>query len=351
MPKSCKYQTLVELLQSDIASGKYGIGDRIPSENQLTQMYSVSRQTVRQALSILEKNNYIERHHGSGSLVKSIDGISPARHDIAVITNYIGSYIFPDVLKGIEETLRSNNYFPFFMATYNRIDNERDILLELSSRSIDGVIAEGTKTALPNPNVALYRQLNERGIPTVFLHSCYPDLDTSVCVMADDYAGAFEAVKFLQKKGHYRIAGIFKSDDMQGHNRYRGYIDALQKNGSSICDDHILWYTTESAKSLKCEQILEVIKDCTALVCYNDKIAVQIMELLRNTPVRIPDDLAVIGFDNSTYGDLPAVKVTSMATDFRKFGQISAEKLLGLLNGKPQKSSTLPWNLVEKEST
>jgi GntR family transcriptional regulator of arabinose operon len=62
-----------------------------------------------------------------------------------VVTTYISEYIFPDILRGIEQVLAQSGYTPFISATYNRVDNERDILNMLLTKPIDGIIIEGRK--------------------------------------------------------------------------------------------------------------------------------------------------------------------------------------------------------------
>ena len=62
-------------------------------------------------------------------------------------------------------------------ATNNRVDNERRIINELLQKPIDGLLVEGTKSALPNPNLDLYRKLRRHGIPVLFLNGYYRDLE------------------------------------------------------------------------------------------------------------------------------------------------------------------------------
>jgi len=350
MPNKAKYHTLMEHLKDDIVTGRYPAGTRIPSENELTALFGVSRQTVRQALSMLENEGYIEKKRGSGSVVRSTFGSNPRTNDIAVITTFIGDYIFPQLLSGIEETLRAGGYSPLIMATRNRVDQERGILLDILARPVRGLIIEGTKTALPNPNIDLYRRLYDRGLPIVFVHGYYPDLSPPVYVVADDRQGAFEAVRYLKDRGHRNIAGIFKSDDMQGHGRYAGYIQALHEFSLPVNDDRLLWYTNESKKSIIAGQALRTIEGCSALVCYNDSIAVDVMELLKPAGIRVPHDLAVIGFDDSRYGNLTGVRITSMSYGTKELGRLAAEKLLNMLGGVSEQPAVMPWSLVEKES-
>ena len=100
-----KYQALAEQLRTGIEGGAYPPGDKLPSENELVASSGLSRQTVRQALALLEQEGRIERRRGSGSVVLGSAAHRAPTRFVAVITTYIGEYIFPELLRGMEEVL------------------------------------------------------------------------------------------------------------------------------------------------------------------------------------------------------------------------------------------------------
>ncbi len=149
----------------------------------------------------------------------------------------------------------------------------------------DGILVEGTKAGLPNPNLDLYRKLISRGVPMVFMHGIYPELSDCLSVLDDNYGGGRQLVEYLYKKGHRSIAGIFKNDDFQGLQRYAGYADALRDLGLPLEDQRVFWYNTESKERLlsdnnSWEQVTDMLHNCTAVVCYNDEIASRLVSLL-----------------------------------------------------------------------
>ena len=159
-------------------------------------------------------------------------------------------------------------------------------------------------------------------------------------------------------KGHTNIAGIFKIDDLQGHGRYNGYLKALTDANLSFSDKNILWFDTDSREHLLndhhiffdsfCETVL---KKCTAVVCYNDEIAYYLVKTLLNKGVNIPDDIAVVSFDNSQLSELSPIKITSLAHGTRRIGQKAAMQMLNLIDKNEVNSETVSWTLVEKESS
>ena len=352
MNSKYKYSTLYNKLKDRISSGRYPSGEKLPTESALMKEFTLSRQTVRQALSCLENEGFIVKRQGSGSIVKE-PGDLPLRErsntTIAVITTYISEYIFPDILRAIVDYLSDRAYQTMIFATRNRVDNERKILNGLLDQPLAGLIIEGTKSALPNPNIDLYREFERRQVPIVFIHATYPELTNTACVVADDKQGGKIATNYLIAKGHKKIAGIFKSDDLQGHLRYAGYTESMRENNLTITDNNVLWYTTESSE-LIADFGLRTIENCTALLCYNDEIALKMLNLLRENDIRIPEDISIISFDNSTYSELSTPKISSCSQRKRQIGALSAKKLLNLIHGIEQESSMIKWRIIEKES-
>ena len=103
--KKLKYYKLMEELKEQIVSGKLRAGDKLPSENELSRAYGVSRQTVRKALLILENAGYIYAEHGRGTFCSELVRHTRTSKNIAVVTTYLSDYIFPRVIQGIDHVL------------------------------------------------------------------------------------------------------------------------------------------------------------------------------------------------------------------------------------------------------
>lgn len=341
-----KYLQLYSHITAAISDGTYSAGDKLPTELEFANRYAVSRQTVRQALEKLERDGLISKIQGSGSYVSSAAESMKKTMRIAVITTYISTYIFPYILRGIEETASHHHYSMQLMATNNSIAKERDILQNLSKNSVDGIIVEGTKTALPNPNLSFYRELAGKNTPFVFFNGYYPDLINEpryniVYVVTDDYAGAFEATAELIRRGHRSIGGIFKSDDIQGIRRFSGYIDALTGADLRVNDDDILWFSTENKNSIALQLSNSgLLSDCTAIVCYNDEIALQLLAYLKTYPGGVT---AVRSFDGTFVPQPEGVDYKSYGHPKEKLGRLAAERIIAMIEGKKEENLVMPW--------
>lgn len=192
----------------------------------------------------------------------------------------------------------------------------------------------------------------------VFIHGWYRDLKDSVSVTDDDFGGGYMLARHLITTGHTKIAGIFKSDDVQGHQRYFGYLSAMRDAGLPMQDNQVYWYTTEDRRYLLdyghtefLDQFFQFhLRDCTAVICYNDEVADQLVRLLLKKGKRVPKDVAVVSFDNSYYSNLCPVRITSLMHEPFKLGKLAASLLLDSIDGKPVTSQRVSWKLIRKES-
>lgn len=352
-----KYQSIADSLRQEIETGVYSSKQLLPTEHLLCQRFQISRQTVRRALSVLEDEGLITRRQGSGShLRERTEPGGLLNCTVAVVTTYINDYIFPGILRGMETVLTANSSAPLLFATQNQVSAERKILQTLLTiKGLDGVLIEGSKTALPNPNLDLYQKLIDQGIRLVFINGTYPELSSTPSVLADNYGGGRMLVEYLHQKGHQNIAGIFKNDDMQGTLRYAGYIEALRDLGLALEDRQICWYNTEMRESFLSESFLNATLDgfggCSAIVCYNDEVAIRIVSHLKKRGVRIPQEMAVVSFDNSQYSELAPVRITSLSHGAQNLGELAADLMLRQLRGETCQSVVVPWVLAEKESS
>lgn len=349
-----KYQALINYIKEQIAAGALCPGDKLPSENELSEQFSISRQTVRKAIGVLEEDGVVRRVKGSGTYLNYDRRENlEQRNSIAVVTTYVESYIFPKTIQGIEKVLFDSGYSVQICFTNNTLEREKSILEDLLSRDdVAGVIVEGTKSGLPNPNIPLYRQLLAKNIPVLFINTYYPELDAPH-VSLNDVETAEKAVQYLIDHGHRDIGAILKLDDGQGRQRYLGYLSAMEAAGLAVSDSRMVWIDTDESKQLAycTEKILNRVEACTALLCYNDQIAFQLIRILSQKGIKVPEDVSIISIDDSDLALHSEVPITSLPHPKEKLGEKAAEVLLQMINGK-KKDLTYEFGtrVVERES-
>ena len=316
-----KHRRISQWIVNSINNGHFKPGDKLPSEHALSKQFDTSRQTVRHATEELVQRGLLARQRGSGTYVCGTayqTGFSPKR--VGVITTYLDDYIFPGIIRGIEDVLTEQGYTISLGITHNRHTDETACLQRILEDNVCGLIVEGTKSSLPSPNLPLFEALRSRGIPMVFLNGYYREF--SQCgVFQDDVEAAKILTEHLMTNGHQKFAAILKGDDLQGLKRFEGMSLALTAANIPVDDQRIFWYTTEDIPDLISGEmdsfVLKRLGDATALICYNDQIGAMVCDLLKRHGKSVPQDISIVSFDNSplaadtTYGFTSAVYPTT----------------------------------------
>ena len=330
-----KYQKLYHWAHTVITSGVMNPMDKFPSETSLQKKFGYSRQTVRTALQKLEEEGLIVRVRGSGTYV-AYEGSSldEERPRIGLLLSYYSDYLFPRVYDGIESALKEKGYDIEVAVTKNYLNAEALYLEGMFKRRVSGLIIEGTRSAFPNPNIRLYEEIRRRNLPTLFIHNHYANQTFDSVEMADAKA-AYEATKMLIEYGHRKIGAIFKYDDMQGIERYKGYIQCLSDYGIPFDEDCVRWYSTKDMEEKLGKKGLMHIyrrtKECTAMVMYNDEVAEYYMEFLEERGIRVPEDLSLISFDDAELQQVDRIKVLSVVHPKYKLGRVTGKNMLRML--------------------
>lgn len=352
-----KYEKLADILAAKITDNlKTGIC-KLPTEAELCSQYHVSRQTVRSALSLLRSKGMISSRQGSGSFATGLSE-DTAHNTIPILIASHREYIYPNLLSDIRTLLSEQGYQLEICDTGNSTNKEREYLLTLLDNPPRGIIVEGCRSALPNPNLDLYKKLQNDGCLLLFLHNYYADLPDVTYIKDDNYYGGYLLAKHLVSLGHTRIAGLFKMDDLQGPERYFGVMSCLRDLGIVLEDSHVGWFTSLDVAALETRQdtrfltafLQEQLPGCTAVICYNDEIAYWLMKELSYAGRRIPQEISVVCFDNSYLSDLSRIRITTLTHRPHEIGTCVAECMIQKLKGIPVVSQEIPWQLVRKQS-
>lgn len=337
-----KYYSLMEKLKGDILSGKIKPGEKLPSENELSEAFHISRHTVRKALAILANEGYVMAEHGKGTYCSERMRHLKQSKNIAVVTTYISDYIFPRLIQGMDRVLTANGYSIILKNTGNSRSGEAKALEDILTKDIDGLIIEPSKSQILCKHMNLYAMLDEYQIPYIFIQGIYPQMQDKPHILMDDCKGGYLITKYLLDTGHRKLIGIFKADDMQGRERHAGFVKALQEYGIPYDPDRVIWFHTEDRKE-KPAVMLDIFRKngvpMDAIVCYNDQIAQSVKRSLQKTGVRIPEDISITGYDNSVISENELINLTTIAHPQEKLGEMAAELLLEQIHKVPIEES------------
>ncbi len=344
MAGTYKFERIKDIIAETLTQHPWQVGDRFHSETQLCNKYNISRQTVRKAMQSLVDDGLLVRRQGSGTYIteKAIARRNTRTHTVGVLVTYLSDYIFPVIIKELEQVFSGAGYTVQLASTGNSSMKERELLQKMLNNNVDGIILEPTKSALPSPNTDLYRELTDRNFPLITIHAAYSDVDIPCVALHDNEAG-FIAARHLLDLSHQHIGAILKSDDLQGHRRYKGILRAHAARQVPFDDQSVFWYTTEDIENFHNQgnQIIERLKHCSAIVCYNDQIAMAYENMLADRDLDVPDYQAIVSIDDSRYAPMAPVPLTSVHSPITEIGKTAAELLLKLVNGEKINKLTL----------
>ena len=353
-----KYQFIIDDIKSNILSGVYNVGEQIPTESALQEQYQVSRQTVRKAILELSNEGFLRSEKGSGTYVsnqyRSKSNGNSNNKIIGVITTYISDYIFPSIIRGIEGRLNEDNYSLLLASTNNDVAQEKKALEMMLSYGVDGLIVEPTKSNLYNPNIAYYLTFKEQDVPFIMINAYYEELEVPFFCL-DDVQSSYLATKELISKGHKKIGIISKMDDLQGKYRMKGYIKALGEAKLRFQPEQVLSFDTESKQNLSVNIknfLIENRDVLTAIVCYNDEVGLEVVNVCRQLDISIPDELSIIGQDNSYIAKNANIKLTTLTHPQEQMGRDAADWVIKKLQGKKDLPTTTYYQpvLIEGET-
>ena len=213
--------------------------------------------------------------------------------------------------------------------------------------NVAGIIIEPTASSRPNTNGRLLYDIRDKGIKTVFINSCYDDFD-SAYVLLDDTRGGHMAAEYLLQLGHRKIAGIFKTDDTQGVRRKEGYLAALRAYGAEA--DQLLIGEYETADMydypyMFAQSLIRTGGYPTAFFCYNDQCALMVIQAIKDKGLRVPEDISVVGYDDSISPMHSEVKLTTIRHPKNAMGVQAARFMVDMLEGRMER----PQKIYEPE--
>lgn len=336
--------------------------EKLPTEAALCQMYNVSRQTVRKALSVLEEEHLIQKRQGSGSYVIGNQNQSGTLQ-IAILVHSNTEYIYPRLLADLCDTLQKHGFSWTVYVTENQISKEREVLqflLENQEAAVCGIVSEGCKTSYPTPNQDLYQQLAQKGIAILFFRGNYSNLPDFPSLKDDNYNGGYALGKYLISLGHQKIGGIFQSDDIQSIEQRYGLLSALREAKLLSCEDNLCSFDTYQLTALQKNQdtamlsnfLSTQLKTVSAVVCCNDEIAYWLIKELHHRNVRVPSEISVVSFNCSYLSDLSSIQITHYSQEEYDIGIAASESIIHFIKARSVSlQRRLPWQLMIKRSS
>jgi DNA-binding LacI/PurR family transcriptional regulator len=353
------YAQLVSVFRTRILNGNLLPGAQIPTEIELARENNISRGTVRQAMGILVSEGLLERVPGRGTFVRQIpvaqNGAEhhprPANKRIGLLLSLPRSELDLDILSGVEHAAKARGYQVSFAFTEESAEEQARDINHLRADHVDGMIVFPLSDITYDE--AIWR-LRDDGVPFVLIDRYFPDLESDY-VTSDNLGGGYRATEHLIILGHTRIAFCHPSfgtlTTTSVRDRYLGYRKALEEYGIPY-DDSLLFQSDRTRGFAPNVEYLSQPNRPTAIFTSHDHEAAQVFRAAIQLGIRLPEELAVVGFDNVEYSAYLNPALTTIAQSSRDVGLRAADLLISRLEGSraPVQHIEVPTNLVVRES-
>ncbi len=252
-------------------------------------------------------------------------------HTIGVIVHELNSSFITSVLAGIEKVLSETGYSLIITNSYESFTKEVLNTQSLFQKRVDGIIAS---LAFDTQSLAHYKPFEEKEIPVIFFDRV-EDQTEHMKVIIDNYKCGYQATQHLIDQKCSRIALITANLKRNVYaQRLKGYTDALRDNHIPINDSYI---RVEDLSEQGCIDatlnLLQMNPLPDGIFITNDFSAAVCMRTLKENGIRIPEDIAIVGFNNDAVSRIVEPPITTIHYPGTEIGEIAAQHLMNHLNG------------------
>ena len=288
-----------------------------------------SRVTQKTKDRILEKAN--EMGYQRNLLASSLR--NNKTNTIGVIVPRISRHFFSSAIAGIEETAYEAGYNVIICQSLEQLSREQKITRTLSENRVDGVLISISMETTDCDYLQIFRK---NGTPLVFFDR-HCDNPGNSNVVIDDFQGGFDATEHLILQGCKKIAHFSGPQELEIYkNRYKGYKSALEKHNIKLDKNLVIPSKLmeldgiESAKKLLSQPI-----PIDGIFSSNDTAAISALQYLKEEGIKIPEDIAIVGFSNEPISSVIEPSLTTIDQPGFEMGKIAANLLLAQINDKP----------------
>jgi GntR family transcriptional regulator, arabinose operon transcriptional repressor len=356
------YAQILHFYRVRILSGEFPVGTQLPTEMEIAQQHQMSRGTVRQALNMLVTEGLLERIQGRGTFVRSSSLLtqnkkfeeSEEKSIGLILSGSINDELSMDILVGVEQGAKSRGYHLKFAFAE---DNAQQLAFDIASLRTHtaGLVIFPLSDIEQDEAID---QLKHDKIPFVLIDRYLPAIESDY-VGVDNVGGGYRATEHLIALGHihigfaYSCSGGFLTTSV--HDRWEGYQKALKAYDLPYDETLLLRdapVATAEPPNVYDEYLLHPNRP-SAIFAVNDSVALGLLQAAQRCQISVPEELAIIGFDDISYAAHVHPPLTTIAQPRKEIGLRAAHLLLDRIEGQadgPSRCIELPTRLIVRES-
>lgn len=250
---------------------------------------------------------------------------------IGVIVPRISRNFFSTVISGIEETAYESGFNVVICQSLESLDREKKIVETLLANRVDGILIS---ISMETTTYEHLKSFYDHGSPIVFYdRPCY--FKDCTVVSIDDYKASFDATEHLILQGRKQIFHFSGPQEIELYrNRKRGYSDALKKHNIPFNEKFCYESGLSEQDGLNAAKEILSLDNIDGIYSSNDTAAISAIQYLKNEGIKIPKDIAVVGFNNNPISAVIEPSLTTINQPDFKMGKIAAEILLNQIKNQ-----------------
>jgi LacI family fructose operon transcriptional repressor len=272
---------------------------------------------------------------------------SKRSHTVGLIVSDIRNPFFTDVSRAVEDTVHKQRYALFLCNADENPDKEALYLEQMQAQNVAGIIYSPTRQAAEN-----YADL-DISAPTVIIDRAVRSNDVDM-VLIDNVDAAYRLTKHLIENGYRRIGGLFGEASVTGRERRQGYEQALQDCDLASPEGQALYVPPriQAGRATALELLTQDLPP-DAIVTTNSLLTAGALMAIRERGLRVPKEIGLVGFDETTWGAFVEPAVTIIAQPTYEIGTTAAELLLQRVENpdRPPRKVILHGKLVVRGSS
>ncbi|MBC8400373.1 MAG: GntR family transcriptional regulator [Candidatus Marinimicrobia bacterium] len=344
-PMPLYYQIVLDI-KSQITSGMLREGDQLDTQVNLALHYNVSLITIKKALSKLVNDGLLLSRMGKGTFVTKFNKRIDYSESITIglVLRDLDEPFFSKIVKSVEQQATELGYNILLKSTLNSAENSESQIYQFQKLGVKGlIIASMAHIYIPTPAINM---LHDENFPYVMVS--YVDDPRIFFVGTNHEMGGFIATEYLIKLGYEAISYVNgEKGNIVGNLRQNGYERALRKYGKTVNPDIIFRLSVGGFENdynsgyIIGKQFAENSNRPQAVFLYDDLTALGFQRAILDAGLKVPEDVAIVGFDGIQMGETAPVPLTTILQPTDKIGHAAIDIITNQMSGKSVKSRTI----------
>ncbi|MBB3699326.1 substrate-binding domain-containing protein [Flammeovirga yaeyamensis] len=308
----------------------------------------VSKETKQAVFDMAEKLNYQKNILASNLASKSTNLIG------VVIPEIARQHFFAQALSGIQKVAKENGYIVMVCQSNEELQEEINQVRALVNSRVAGILISLSKET---NSFGHLQEALDRNIPVVLFDRGTDQLEVSQ-ITVDDYKGAFDITQHLIDQGYSNLAHLSGPMSLSiSQKRYNGFIDALKNNGLNSAEAVVYQCDNLSLDAKEAvDRLLSMKKQPDAVFCMSDYMAIQVLKHLKDSGLKVPQDIAVAGFAGDPITELMEPQISTVEQPAFDIGVQAAKRLIMEVETEDKETlgfvnKVLPTKVISRSST